>query len=76
MLSLSLMTLSLMLEDGASRRRQGRPQRENLQVLPAIAHPATASDSGVILVRDTTNRSGGTLEFTAGTWAEFTASLQ
>jgi hypothetical protein len=36
----------------------------------------TASVSGVILVRDTTNRDGGTLEFTAETWAEFTASLR
>jgi hypothetical protein len=30
----------------------------------------------VILVRDTTNRDGGTLSFTADTWAEFTASLR
>jgi Domain of unknown function (DUF397) len=36
----------------------------------------TASDNGVILVRDTTNRDGGTLEFTTDTWAEFTASLR
>ena len=40
----------------------------------------TASDSGhgeaVILVRDTTDRDGGTLAFTAETWAAFTASLR
>lgn len=35
-----------------------------------------ASDSGVILVRDTANRDGGTLSFSAETWATFTASLR
>jgi hypothetical protein len=35
----------------------------------------TASDSGVILVRDTTNRDGGTLGFTAEAWATFIKSL-
>jgi hypothetical protein len=34
-----------------------------------------ASD-GTILVRDTTNRDGGTLAFTTGAWQEFTASLR
>ena len=34
-----------------------------------------ASDSCVILVRDTTNRDGGTLAFTADAWAAFTTSL-
>jgi hypothetical protein len=29
-----------------------------------------------ILVRDTTDRDGGTLAFTAGAWASFTASLR
>jgi Domain of unknown function (DUF397) len=32
--------------------------------------------NGVILVRDTTNRNGGTLDFTVEAWAEFTASLR
>ena len=36
----------------------------------------TASDDGTILVRDTTNRDGGTLAFAAGAWATFTASLR
>jgi len=36
----------------------------------------TASCSGVVLVRDTTNRDGGTLAFSAGAWARFTASLR
>ena len=36
----------------------------------------TASDDGTILVRDTTNRDGGTLAFTASAWATFTASLR
>lgn len=36
----------------------------------------TASDDGVILVRDTTNRDGATLAFSAGAWAEFTASIR
>jgi Domain of unknown function (DUF397) len=38
----------------------------------------TASDSGngAILVRDTTNRDGETLAFTAETWASFTSSLR
>ncbi len=35
-----------------------------------------ASGDGVILVRDTTNRDGATLAFTASAWAEFTASLR
>ena len=30
---------------------------------------------GVILVRDTTNRDGGTLGFTAAAWETFTKSL-
>lgn len=36
----------------------------------------TASRSGIVLVRDTTDRDGGTLTFTAGAWARFTAALR
>jgi hypothetical protein len=36
----------------------------------------TASDGGVILVRDTTSRDGGTLAFATHAWAEFTTSLK
>jgi Domain of unknown function (DUF397) len=36
----------------------------------------TAGGNGVILVRDTTNRDGGTLGFTAAAWREFTDSLR
>ena len=36
----------------------------------------TASGDGVILVRDTTNRDGGTLSFAAETWATFTGALK
>jgi Domain of unknown function (DUF397) len=36
----------------------------------------TASDSGLILVRDTTDRDGGTLAFTADAWSSFAASLK
>jgi hypothetical protein len=38
----------------------------------------TASDgaNAVIMVRDTTDREGGTLAFTADAWANFTASLR
>jgi Domain of unknown function (DUF397) len=36
----------------------------------------TASHSGVILVRDTTNRDGGTLAFNPEAWETFTASLR
>jgi hypothetical protein len=36
----------------------------------------TASGSGAILVRDTTDRDGGTLAFSAAAWAEFTATLR
>jgi hypothetical protein len=36
----------------------------------------TASGNGVILVRDTTNRDGGTLGFTAAAWQEFADSLR
>ena len=35
----------------------------------------TASGSGVVLVRDTKDRDGGTLAFSSGTWEQFTASL-
>ena len=36
----------------------------------------TASGNGTILVRDTTDRDGGTLAFTAGVWTAFTAGLK
>jgi hypothetical protein len=36
----------------------------------------TASDDGVILVRDTTNRDGGMLAFTREAWQAFTGSLR
>lgn len=36
----------------------------------------TASGSGAVLVRDTTKRDGGTLVFTVGAWAAFTAGLK
>jgi hypothetical protein len=36
----------------------------------------TASDSGVILVRDTTDRDGGTLAFAADAWQRFTSGLK
>jgi hypothetical protein len=34
-----------------------------------------ASDDGVVLVRDTTNRNGGTLTFTASAWTKFLAAI-
>jgi hypothetical protein len=36
----------------------------------------TASSAGTVAVRDTANRSGGTLVFGAGTWAAFVAGLK
>jgi hypothetical protein len=36
----------------------------------------TASGRSVILVRDTTNRNGGTLSFTATAWQTFLAGLK
>jgi hypothetical protein len=36
----------------------------------------TASDSGAVLVRDTTSRDGGTLAFTLEAWQEFTGGLK
>jgi hypothetical protein len=36
----------------------------------------TASGEGVVLVRDTTNRDGGTLAFTADAWRAFAAELK
>ena len=36
----------------------------------------TASNGGVVLIRDTTDRDGGTLAFTASAWSDFTASLR
>ena len=36
----------------------------------------TASDAGVVLVRDTANRDGGTLAFSAEAWTEFTGAFR
>lgn len=36
----------------------------------------TAGNGGGVLVRDTTDRDGGTLSFTADAWARFTGSLR
>jgi hypothetical protein len=36
----------------------------------------TASNSGVVLVRDTTNRDGGTLAFSAQAWKAFAATIK
>ncbi len=36
----------------------------------------TASGAGVILVRDTADRDGGTLAFSSQAWVAFTASLR
>ena len=36
----------------------------------------TASGDGLVMVRDTTNRQGFTLEVPAEAWAAFTASLR
>jgi hypothetical protein len=36
----------------------------------------TASDSGVIMIRDTVNRTGFTLEVSASAWEKFTASIR
>jgi hypothetical protein len=35
-----------------------------------------ASSAPVVLVRDTTNRDGGTLTFSVEAWGQFTASLR
>jgi hypothetical protein len=35
-----------------------------------------ASNSGVVLVRDTTDRDGGTLGFTAEAWSSFLGTLR
>lgn len=35
----------------------------------------TASGDGVVLVRDTTNRAGGTLAFSAEAWQKFVRQL-
>jgi Domain of unknown function (DUF397) len=36
----------------------------------------TASCDGLVLVRDTANRDGGTLEFSSEAWEAFAASLK
>jgi hypothetical protein len=36
----------------------------------------TASGQGVVLVRDTTNRDGGTLAFTSDAWQRFASRLK
>jgi len=35
----------------------------------------TASEAGNVMVRDTTNREGGTLSFTASAWERFIKAL-
>jgi hypothetical protein len=35
-----------------------------------------ADDARVVLVRDTTDRDGGTLAFTADSWAEFITAIK
>lgn len=37
---------------------------------------AGVADAGLIVVRDTANRAGGTLAFPLGAWASFTAALK
>ena len=36
----------------------------------------TANSTGVVLVRDTTNRAGGTLGFSVAAWRAFTGELK
>jgi hypothetical protein len=36
----------------------------------------TASNSGTVAVRDTTNRDGGAIAFTADAWASFISGLK
>jgi hypothetical protein len=36
----------------------------------------TASQAGTVAVRDTTDREGGTLVFSADAWAKFTANVK
>jgi hypothetical protein len=36
----------------------------------------TASTDGTVLIRDTANRDGGTLAFTADAWEKFTGALK
>jgi hypothetical protein len=36
----------------------------------------TANSDGMVLVRDTTNRDGGTLAFTASAWQAFADSMK
>ena len=36
----------------------------------------TASSDGVVVVRDTTNRDGGTLAFSANAWSAFMAGIK
>jgi len=36
----------------------------------------TATASGTVLVRDTTNRNGGTIEFTASAWSAFLGAVK
>jgi hypothetical protein len=36
----------------------------------------TASGNGQVMVRDTANRAGGTLEFSAEAWQKFTHALK
>lgn len=43
---------------------------------PNTSQCVEVSEAGVVLVRDTANRDGVTLSFTAKAWASFTASLR
>jgi hypothetical protein len=57
------------MEDGSRNWRKSKYSGTNGSCVEV------ASDQGV-MVRDTTNRDGGTLTFTAEAWAGFTASLR
>ena len=56
------------------------------QLTPAGGRPASAATAancvetgnapGTVLVRDTTDRDGGTLSFTASAWRAFTANVK
>lgn len=57
------------MEDGSRNWRKSKYSGTNGSCVEV------ASDQGV-MVRDTTNRDGGTLTFTAEAWAGFAASLR
>jgi hypothetical protein len=63
-------------DEVAAARLKSRMERQRRVLYRDDPCVETASDSGEILVRDTTDRDAGMLSFTAGAWQAFVTSLR